>query len=145
MVEWRAVVGFEGAYEVSNAGEVRSLARVVLRSNGSPNTVRPRLLKQSISKTGYATVSLSQPGAPSVTHNVHVLVAMAFLEPQPAEGKWHVDHIDFDRTNNMADNLRWLSAEENSHRYERDHGTNTPDGERPGTDLAWGFESDEEW
>lgn len=145
MVEWRAVVGFEGAYEVSNAGEVRSLARVVIRSNGIPNTVRPRTLKQTINSEGYCTVSLSQPGAKSVTHNVHVIVALAFHGAPPVDNM-HVDHIDFDKTNNTIGNLRWLTPEENSHRYERDHeGTNTTDRGRSGTDLDWGFASDDEW
>ena len=134
MMEWRPIPGFEGAYEVSDAGEVRSLARVVLRSNGIKQTVRERRMKLTRSKTGYYTVSLSQPGASSVTHNVHALVAAAFLDDPPAEGDWHVDHIDFDRTNNTPGNLRWLPMLENSFR----HNTEGNDGRDSG-----GFE--DEW
>ena len=108
--EWRDVVGYEGFYMVSNLGRVLSLERKIIQKNGIPRKVYRTVLKQRISKNGYATVLLrnTQKGKLWLTHR---LVAMAFI-PNP-NNKPCVDHIDRNRSNNAVINLRWCTHSEN--------------------------------
>lgn len=108
--EWRDVVGFEGLYQVSDAGSVRSLARVVVRSNGARQTIRGGLLKLHPDGRGYFNVFLSREGL-TKHHKVHRLVAFAFHGPG-APGT-EVCHNDGDPLNNRASNLRWGTRSEN--------------------------------
>ena len=80
--EWRAVVGYEGLYDVSNHGRVQSLARVVMRRNGVHQTIPGRQLKTPTSVAGYPVVGLWR-GNNSKTRTVHSLVAEAFIGPRP--------------------------------------------------------------
>ena len=75
--EWREIEGYEGLYQVSNLGRVRSLDRVVIRSNGKPNTVSEKILKYGMNR-GYCAVVLCKDGKKKM-YKVHRLVAMAFL------------------------------------------------------------------
>jgi uncharacterized protein YxeA len=87
-------------YEVSNLGNVR-------------HTRLKRLLKGKIDKYGYHTVSFHiRKLNYKMTHLVHRLVALAFLEPK--KGCEQVDHIDRDKTNNSVDNLRWCDSQMNN-------------------------------
>ena len=100
LMEWRPVVGFEGLYEVSNTGEIRS------RKSG-----HYRLLKKKHNKvTGYDYVILHNGGP--ATRSVHRLVAMSFL-PNPDDLPY-VNHKDEDKTNNAASNLEWCTAQYNT-------------------------------
>lgn len=115
---WRDVVGYEGFYQVSNLGRVRSLDRVVVYRSGSKRIVRGRILKQTFS-TSYYKVSLCKNGA-IVKRNVHRLIAETFLEP--VEGKDYVDHINADTRDNRVENLRWVTmAENNQHIHDLGH------------------------
>lgn len=106
---WRDVVGYEGRYQVSNLGRVRSLdIRVPCHDNGT-RTVRGRILKQSM-RGSYLKVNLCKEGK-MVNRNVHRLVAEAFIEP--VEGKDYVDHINGNKFDNRAENLRWVTQSEN--------------------------------
>lgn len=102
MVEiWKPVIGFEGLYEVSSIGRVKSIPRK--KSKGG-------LLKQYVDRYGYLKVILYKNGNPHY-FTVHRLVAIAFiLNPQ---NKTAVDHIDCDRKNNQVENLRWVTTKEN--------------------------------
>lgn len=91
-----AVVGFEGQYDVSNFGNVRSL---------SGGKRRGKQLKLS-NRFGYRAVSIG-----GKTQSVHRLVAKAFI-PNP-EGKPQVNHIDGVKDNNHVENLEWATAQEN--------------------------------
>jgi len=113
MTQWRAVLGFDGLYEVSDAGEVRSLARV---TNGAH--YRGRVLQQETLRGGYRRVVLSKGGI-RVRKAVHRLVAEAFVD---RTGGDVVRHFDGDPANNSADNLRWGTPGENL-RDKRRHGT----------------------
>ena len=109
--EWRAIPGYEGYYEVSSLGNVRSLDKEIkanLVNNEYVN--RPgRLLKQKEVK-GYKTVSLCVDYE-ATTWRVHRLVAMAFI-PNP-DSKPQVNHIDGNPSNNCVSNLEWCTAKEN--------------------------------
>lgn len=112
--EWRPVKDYEGRYEVSNLGRVRSLDHKAERIiNGVHNDidVKGRLLTPRIIRKGYLRVCLSKHD-----YLVHRLVANAFV-PNP-DNLPQVNHIDEDKTNNRADNLEWVTNKENS-----DHGT----------------------
>ena len=104
---WKSIEGYEGYYEVSNLGRVRSLKRKGYK-NGT--------LKQGSSHTQYWVVVLCKDGK-RITKLVHRLVAKAFI-PNP-DNKPQVNHIDSNRKNNRVDNLEWVTPKENSqHAYD---------------------------
>lgn len=118
-VEWRAVVGYEGMYEVSDTGEVRSVARTVQRSNGADQLVAGKTLTKHPDRRGYHLVSLTRDHK-AVHRRVHRLVLEAFAGPCP-EGHEGL-HGDGDMHNNHRSNLRWGTRTENVHDSMR-HGT----------------------
>jgi hypothetical protein len=101
--EWRPVVGYEGFYEVSSFGRVRTLGGGKARTHG-------RILKATVGTTGYLRVALSA-GNVSRTCKVHRLVAAAFHGGIPPRA--YVLHRDGDPTNNAADNLYFGDARQN--------------------------------
>ena len=117
--EWRSVVGYEGHYEVSNRGNLRSLDRVVTYKNGVKRTHKGKALKLGKHKFGYSKVELHKNGKISHT-NVHRLVLEAFSGPCP-DGM-EACHNDGDPTNNTIENLRWGTRSENRQDAVR-HGT----------------------
>lgn len=98
---WKDIEGYKGHYQISNYGNVRSLKKDAFLMKGG-------YLK------GYKIISLWKNGTGKM-FRVHRLVAAAFI-PNP-ENKPCIDHIDGDRANNHADNLRWVTAKENSNNY----------------------------
>ena len=118
--EWRAVAGYEGLYEVSNLGRVRSLGRTIMRMTrwGSlkPYTIKPRVLKHKICQADYHQVGLFDIDGVSKPFKVHRLVAQHFV-PNPRHLN-EVNHKDEDKANNRADNLEWVTHTENCN-----HGT----------------------
>jgi hypothetical protein len=121
---WKPVVGFEGLYEVSNAGCIRSLDRLVPHRSGGTRLVRGKVLRATRGSNGYPLVDLSQEGT-RTTRTVHSLVAEAFLGPRPAGAD--ICHEDGTRSNCEAGNLRY-DTRSNNHRDKKRHGT-TPVGE----------------
>lgn len=108
-IEWRPAVGFEGFYEVSSDGRVRSLSRVVASVTGT-RAVRGRVLaKKRIGK--YLGATLSVRGVHTYCY-IHRLVATAFLG-EPESGQ-EVRHLDGDGTNNDHRNLAWGTHSENA-------------------------------
>lgn len=101
--EWKDAVGYEGLYQVSNFGDVRSLPR-----NGTVNFIRDK--KQMTDKDGYKIVKLRKNNIPKMI-KVHRLVAFAFLEK--IEGKNIIDHINSVKDDNKVSNLRWVTNREN--------------------------------
>jgi hypothetical protein len=108
---WRPVAGWEGAYEVSNCGGVRSCPRIIQMRDGRSRPARGSVLVPWRSVKGYLKVALSRPGN-SRGMFVHRLVAMAFL-PNPL-GLPQVNHIDCDRANSHVSNLEWVTASQNN-------------------------------
>jgi hypothetical protein len=112
--EWRAVPEYEGLYEVSNLGRVRSLDRHVTYSNGVVRLHKGRIIKQNISSR-YSLVGLHKEGK-MVTKAVHRLVTLAFLGPSELV----VNHLDNDGHNNNLTNLEYCTQSHNiKHAYEK--------------------------
>lgn len=109
MEQWKDIEGFEGLYEVSDLGRVKSLARIVSRSDGRSQKVNERILKLD-GNSEYFVVGLHYSGATKHVP-VHRLVAQTFI-PNP-ENKPQVNHIDGNKHNNAVTNLEWATAEEN--------------------------------
>lgn len=102
---WRDIKGYEGLYQVSNLGRVRSLERVAIFKDGRNRVVKVKIVKPHKNKqTGYLQVSLSKNGIHK-HFNIHRLVAEAFI-PNP-DNLPTVDHINRIRTDNRIENLRW--------------------------------------
>ena len=108
---WKDISGYEGVYQVSNLGNVRSLDRL----DGRGRNIQGVLLKQVISTNDYLKVTLYKNGK-SKTKTVHRLVAEAFIPN--TENKPQVNHIDEDKLNNIVYNLDWMTNIENTN-----HGT----------------------
>lgn len=109
---WRDVPGYEGYYQVSNTGIVRSLDRTVLSKNGHERFYKGRFFEGS-DVNGYKQIILSRDSKQELFYT-HQLVAMVFLDHKPNGHTLVVDHIDGDRTNNNVDNLRIVTNRENS-------------------------------
>lgn len=121
--EWRPVIGYEGLYEVSSFGRVKSLPRRIVNSGLGPGrsySYEGKTLKPLRMKVGYFSVALSHKGV-KVRKYVHRLVCEAF-HGEPPVGKPYACHQDGTRTNNTPGNLRWDSAKGNSKDSIR-HGT----------------------
>lgn len=119
--EWRPVVGFESAYDVSNFGQVRSLERMVpYRFKGMARIQKGRMLKPALDRNGYHFVTLCLNGVRR-TKRVSCLVLEAFVGPCP-DGHESLHFPERDHSNNRVDNLRWGTQKENA--ADRDtHGT----------------------
>lgn len=107
--EWRAVVGFEGQYEVSNFGNVRSLDRIsyaVIKGKRVGRRLKGKNIKLFKDKHGYLNYMMNE-----WTYKVHSVVALAFLGPRP-DGMI-VCHWDDDGGNNHVSNLRYATYSEN--------------------------------
>lgn len=108
---WVDIKGYEGLYQVSNLGRVKSLERTVKHSSGGDKIVKERILKGSCNNNGYVIISLNKNGNKK-SFAIHNLVAKAFIPNE--DNKPYVDHIDTNKTNNKVDNLRWVTEKENS-------------------------------
>lgn len=108
---WRDIVGYEGKYQVSNCGRVRSVKRTVWDNRGYYKTVPEKILKVGITSRGYAEVQLWKDGIKKY-YLVHRLVGQAFL-PNP-EKLPQVNHKDENKQNNNVDNLEFCSVSYNN-------------------------------
>ena len=122
---WRSVKDYEGLYEVSNWGRVRSLGMWVNSKNGSKRFIKGRVLRPGIDTKGYLRVDLCKDGV--VKHwPVHRLVGMAFPDlvgwTEDAKGRpfeeLEINHKDENKENNRVENLEWCDRPYNN-RYSK--------------------------
>lgn len=104
---WKEVKDYEGLYEVSNLGHVKSL--------NYRNTKKERLLKNTLSGPGYLTVNLYLNGN-SKTHYIHQLVAKTFLNHKSNGYSLIINHKNFIRTDNRIENLEIVTVRENTNK-----------------------------
>lgn len=108
-------MGYEGLYEVSSFGNVRSLARMTLGRWGKMKLSPGGNLTAERPSNGYLRVQLSKEGTKK--HQlVHRLVGKAFIK---SNGKPHINHKDSDRANNHVGNLEWCTPRENTAHMEK--------------------------
>ena len=108
--EWRPVVGYEGLYEVSSYGRVRSLDGFIVDSLGYKRLHKGKVLSPAKDKNGYLKVNLHCNGKCKIIR-VHRLVAQAFIPN--TDNLPMVNHKDEDKTNNNIDNLEWCDQKYN--------------------------------
>jgi hypothetical protein len=111
--EWLPVVGYEGWYEVSNLGRIRSVPRLHLGRWPSGCWNKGKILRLQLSENGYLRIELNKDKSHR-TFPVHRLVSEAFIGPCPL-GK-QMDHIDGNKLNNMVGNLEYVTPKENIRR-----------------------------
>lgn len=115
--QWKDIPGYEGIYQISSSGVVRSLNRICFQksSHGTVMTKRyeGKEIKPFDNGHGYSVVLLAKPGEKRKQKYIHRLVAEAFI-PNPAHRK-EVNHIDYNKKNNNVNNLEWVSRSENVH------------------------------
>lgn len=108
---WKDITGYEGKYQVSSEGQVKTLARKFIDRSGRRQNIKERIMKLQTNKDGYKTVALHNGCGKGKTLFVHRLVCETF-HPNP-DNKPQVNHIDEDKTNNRACNLEWVTPAEN--------------------------------
>lgn len=108
---WKPIPGWEGLYEASSFGRIRSLDRII-RTSGCPlRRKKGVVLRPGLTSWGYQIVALKRTGEKAVSSAVHRLVCSAFHGP-PAP-KMDAAHADGTRVNNRPENLRWATRTEN--------------------------------
>lgn len=117
---WKDIRGYEGLYQISNNGEVKSLGRqITLFGKGPKSRVmyrKDRILKNGIDNAGYKYVNLAKNGV-NKTVSIHRLVAEAFLSNK--KGLRDVNHKNGDKLDNRVCNLEWTTHSDNiKHSYD---------------------------
>lgn len=109
--EWRDIVNYEGIYQISSLGNLRSLDRL----DAAGHKLKGKEMSLVVKTTGYVGVTLCKNGK-KTNKRVHRLVAEAFIENK--ENKTQVNHLDGNKTNNNVSNLVWSTPSENTiHAY----------------------------
>ena len=111
MEVFKDILGYEGLYQVSNLGKVKSTERKAKHWRGGLLTVKSRIMKPFTSKCGYLIVSISKNSIDN-KFLIHRLVSNAFI-PNPYN-KPQVNHINGIKTDNKVSNLEWATTSENS-------------------------------
>ena len=109
---WKDINSYEGIYQISNYGRIRSLTRYVNCSpdNSFGHILKGKILKQGDNGNGYKYISLKKNGKRKNFY-VHFLVAEAFIGERPRGAD--INHIDCNKSNNTLKNLEYISRQEN--------------------------------
>ena len=121
---WKDIENYEGLYQVSNLGRIRTCKRKVEYFNPklnriSSHTVKSKIKTPSIKDNGYMQVTLNKDNI-GRSFYVHRLVAQAFISNP--DNKKTVNHKDFNKQNNKAENLEWATYKEQEHHKILNHG-----------------------
>jgi uncharacterized protein YlbG (UPF0298 family) len=112
---WKNVLGYEGLYQISNMGNIKSLDRVIQRKDGRNYIKKGRVLNFSLTSWGYK-IAVLYKNTEQKTYLVHKLMAINFLNHVPCGHKKVVNHKDFNRLNNKLSNLEIVSQRENTNK-----------------------------
>ena len=107
---WKDIKGYEGLYQVSNLGNVKSLPRLLIYSDGQRHYYKEKILRCIKKPSGYCFVNLYKDNVSKHKH-IHRLVAEAFI-PNP-DNLPVINHKDKNPLNNRADNLEWCTQQYN--------------------------------
>ena len=106
---WKDISGYEGYYQISDSGRVKSLERPVFNKDGTFQRTKKETIKTpKITSDGYYNITLSVNGVDK-TFPIHRLVAEAFIQKPDTDEPLEVNHIDYDRKNNRKENLEWVT------------------------------------
>lgn len=108
---WKDIVGYEGLYQVSNLGNIKTLKKTTINKRGIAQSFEEKLMKMVLSNRGYLRVGLVKNRKQSLC-SVHRIVAIAFIL-NPIK-KQQVNHIDGNTQNNHVANLEWATPSENA-------------------------------
>lgn len=112
---WKDIPNYEGAYQVSSFGRVKSLSRKLMMRGKHPYISKEKILKNCIDKRGYYHVRLHIYNKEQ-NYDVHVLVAIAFLNHSPCGLRMVINHKNFIKTDNRVENLEIVTARENTNK-----------------------------
>lgn len=107
---WKPINKYEGIYEVSNLGRIRSLDRIINKANNKRQTIKGSIKKQTLNNKGYLKVTLWNNNK-SETKEVQRIVAESFINNP--KNKKQVNHINGIKTDNNVNNLEWCTPREN--------------------------------
>lgn len=114
MEKWVDIIGYEGLYQISNFGKIKSLSKK-LKNRFGFYYGKEKILKSSIGYGGYRFQKLTSNGVEKM-YSLHRLVAEHFLDK--VDGKNIVNHKDLNKLNNCVDNLEWCTIRENVRHYQ---------------------------
>jgi len=106
---WKDIIDYEGLYQISNLGRVKSLSRKIINSRRK-GYIKERILKFALNSDGYKYICLHKNNK-GYTHRIHKLVAIMFINN--INNKSEVNHIDGNKQNNNVNNLEWCTRKEN--------------------------------
>jgi hypothetical protein len=106
---WMDISGYEDFYQCSNFGRIKSLGRIILKSNGIKYTAKERILSPGLDSYGYLQVPLTNSNKERKTFLVHRLVCTAFLGASDMD----INHKDGVKINNHVSNLQYCTKSEN--------------------------------
>lgn len=108
---WKDIAGYEGLYQVSNFGQVKSLARIKTNKLIGEHFVKEKIMKSRLSPSGYLSIGLTKNGK-QIGYRVHRLVAQTFISNP--ENKAEVNHKNGIKIDNRIENLEWNTSSENT-------------------------------
>lgn len=115
METWKEIIGYEGLYECSTHGRIRTVARGTICKNGRPKTLGQKILTPHFNTNGYLWVYLHKGGVRRFWL-IHRLIALTFVENP--DSKTFVNHRSGVKTANVPENLEWVTRKENvSHAF----------------------------
>lgn len=114
---WKDIPGYEGSYQISSFGNIKSLERIVKR-NGHSLRIKPKIISKCIDKTGYYHAGLWSNNKRKEV-KLHKLVAIVFLGHNPSGYDKIIDHINNNPLDNRVENLRIVSCRQNSSNHKK--------------------------
>jgi hypothetical protein len=111
---WKPLLGYEGIYEISTLGKIKSLSKVIYKNN-KYHQYKEKTLKTRPDVNGYVTINLYKNKIPK-TLRIHVLMAINFLNHTPNKHTLVVNHKNHDKLDNTIENLELITQRENTNK-----------------------------